>query len=113
MKNPHHCFRRLFHSLASVAVPLLSGALSAATPLDTNLIVNGDAEASPGASNYSVAAPPVGWTTTSNFSVVRYDATSSDANAMKPAVSAKFGGGVNFFAGGPNNADSSATQTID
>ena len=85
----------------------------AATPLDTNLIVNGDAEALPGAANYMDTLAPSGWTITSNFTVVRYSAATPSSGQLSPTESATFGGGANFFAGGPNNADSSASQVID
>ena len=88
---------------ANAPAPLLPAATSG------NLIVNADAETGAGASDCGVVAVP-GWTTQSNFSVYQYgcDGGEPDANSPGPANR-----GVNFFAGGPVNAASSATQTID
>lgn len=74
-----------------------------------NLIVNPDAEAGAGSSNGDVVPVP-GWTTQGNFTVVQYGASGGfpDVNAPGPTNR-----GANFFAGGPSNAASSATQTID
>jgi hypothetical protein len=88
-----------------------TSAVTLATTLNTNIIVNGDAEASAGAANFSTTAAPTGWTTTSNFTAVQYEASSP--NSMNNADSAAVGGGLNYFAGGPSNATSSASQTID
>ena len=115
----HYCRAvRIAAILIGVGVVSLLASLPnivAATPLDTNLIANGDAETSAGAANYTDTQAPAGWTTTSNFTAVRYSAGNSDPNAgqLTPTQSATFGGGTAFFAGGPNNADSSASQIID
>jgi hypothetical protein len=45
---------------------------AAATPLGTNLLVNGDAEAGDGSLSGSDVLPVPGWTTTNNFTVVSY-----------------------------------------
>lgn len=90
-----------------IAISLASASFgSLATPLNTNIIVNGDAEASVGAANFGTTAAPVGWTVASNFTAVQYAAGSFSASAAS-------GGGLNYFAGGPSNANSSASQTID
>jgi hypothetical protein len=68
---------------------------SAAIKLDSNLIVNADAEASAGADASGVLSP-TGWQTASNFT----------------ALTTNIGTGANCFAGGPSNGQSSATQTI-
>lgn len=89
---------------------LLGSGPALATPLDTNLVVNGNAEANVGAANFSTTVAPAAWTTTSNFSAVQYAAGgSADLNT---ADSAAIGGGPNYFAGGPNSALSTARQTI-
>jgi uncharacterized repeat protein (TIGR01451 family) len=76
-----------------------------------NLLTNSDAEAGEGSTvlpEGSVVAIP-GWQTTSNFTVIKYGVggfPSADAGA-------EISGGANFFGGGPANAESSASQTID
>jgi hypothetical protein len=74
-----------------------------------NLIVNGDAEAGSGSSSGNDVVPVPGWTTQNNFTVVQYAVGGGypDVNTPGPAER-----GANFFSGGPNNASSSATQTI-
>jgi len=75
-----------------------------------NLIVNGDAEAGVGSSSgFDVVVVP-GWTTSGNFTVVVYGAPGGFPTATDPGPSDR---GRNFFAGGPNNASSSASQIID
>ncbi|MCC6608923.1 MAG: PEP-CTERM sorting domain-containing protein [Burkholderiales bacterium] len=97
--------------VCAVATALIAFAgPAAATPLLSNLIVNGDAEASVGAASFSVAAAPTGWSTTSNFTAMQYAA--GGANELNNADSTAFGGGLNYFAGGPINALSTARQSI-
>ena len=74
----------------------------------TNLIANGDAEAGAGASDESVVSVP-GWTVSGNFTAVQYGAASGFPSLTDPGPSNR---GANFFAGGPNNASSSASQLI-
>lgn len=102
----------------SVFALLAIAALAAAAPLagrdsalpSGNLVQNPGAEASPGATTVTQIAPPAGWTTTSNFSAVAYE----DIHGFPTkAFAASVRGGANFFAGGPNNALATATQTID
>jgi hypothetical protein len=93
-------------------VPVYAKAPALLLPAATsdNLIVNGDAETGAGSSDgYSVVLVP-GWTTQGNFTVVQYAAGGGfpDVNTPGPAER-----GANFFAGGPVNVASSATQTID
>lgn len=95
---------------AAASALLALGGTAAATPLLSNLIVNGDAEASAGAASFASVAAPSGWSTTGNFTAMLYSAGgSSDLNS---ADSSAVSGGLNYFAGGPNNALSSARQSI-
>ena len=90
----------------TLALPVLANARNV-TAFGPNLIVNGDAENGLGSSDGSNVSVP-DWTTSSNFTAVAYG--SSDylpANSPGPTDR-----GSNFFAGGPSNASSSATQTI-
>jgi hypothetical protein len=102
---------RIQTAAAAVLYLLLGSAPALATPLATNLIVNGNAEANTGAAIFGLPAlPPTGWTTTSNFSAVQYAiGTSADLNTTD---SAAIGGGANYFAGGPSTALSTALQSI-
>ena len=75
----------------------------------SNLVVNGDAETGAGSADGSVVAVP-GWTTSGNFTVVQYGASGGFPAATDPGPADR---GSNFFAGGPSNGSSSATQTID
>jgi hypothetical protein len=83
-----------------------------AISLNTNLIVNGDAEdGSAGVNAYDVVSVP-GWTTTSNLSVYRYNSDGRFPNFVSPGPVNR---GNNFFGGGPANGfsnSSKASQTI-
>lgn len=79
-----------------------------------NLLVNGGAE-SPGAGasaphDYTVIAPPSGWTTTNGFSYLRYGV----GVFPRRLLSTRFGGQESFFASGYVNgsAPSTASQTV-
>src|SRR5712691_6106613 len=99
-----------------LALLALGGALSDPAPavaappaiFATNLIANGDAEAGVGSSDGSVVPVP-GWTVSGNFTAVQYGAPSGFPSLTDPGPSNR---GANFFAGGPNNASSSASQLI-
>jgi hypothetical protein len=100
---------------AAWIIPAIAAALFAstapgsATPIGSNILINGDAEAGIGsASGDDVEAIP-GWSTTSNFTVVQYGAPAFPT----AAVSTTIGGGANFFAGGLSTGLSTATQTLD
>jgi hypothetical protein len=80
-----------------------------ATPLGTNVLLNGDAEAGTGSASGNDVEPIPNWTTTSNFTVVQYGAPDFPDTSVSSAI----GGGKNFFAGGPSTTSSSATQTVD
>ncbi len=77
-----------------------------------NLIVNGNGEAGgPGsASGNDLIRPIPGWTPTGNFTVVQYGNSSGFPTTTDPGPSDR---GSNFFAGGPSNSSSSASQVID
>lgn len=74
-----------------------------------NLLVNGDAEASTGSSNGNVVAVP-GWSTTGNFTVVTYNPNFGGPTVDSPGPADR---GLNYFAGGPDNRLSTATQPVD
>ena len=78
--------------------------------LGVNLIVNGDAEAQVGAAGNDIVAP-AGWTTTGNLSAVSY--AEDTGGGPLPNTPGPTERGANFFAGGPDTALSTATQTVD
>ena len=105
---------------------LLSNPIHAVT-LGSNLIVNGDAELGQGdpignAVGGNIPTIP-GWTTTGNFSVLKYGATGFSftnpfgnvVNVTLPAtnVPGPSDRGTNLFFGGADRASSSASQLID
>jgi hypothetical protein len=102
--------RRALRTAALVASTLV-GASAWATPLLSNIIVNGNAEANLGDPNFGSVVVPAAWTTTGNFSATQYAAGGSlDLNT---AASLALGGGINYFSGGIDNGFSTASQSID
>jgi hypothetical protein len=103
---------RLRLALIVLAAPLaLAGSANAALP-SGNVIVNGDAEAGPGATNSTDAPVPPGWQVIPSFTAVVYGTGGFPSAADGAAI----GGGANFFAGGPDAGlgdTSAATQQID
>jgi hypothetical protein len=101
--------------LATVAalVPLAVFAAPAHAVLPPgNVIVNGDAEAGPGATNETDHPDLPGWAAIPNFTAVVYGTGAFPSVAQAPSI----GGGRNFFAGGPDAGFgdiSGATQQID
>lgn len=103
-----------------VRIRLYDGALSTAEiaaldrlPVGTegigaNLLRNPGGEEGQGSPSDGVVPLP-GWTTTSNFTAVLY----GTPNSPTIAESQRIDGGLNFFAGGPNNALSTAAQVVD
>ena len=87
---------------------LLLPATAAAQVPSGNLLSNGDAEAVPGSVDGTTLVPPPGWTTDGSLTEVAYGAP----EFLTTDDSASWGGGANFFAGGPDNAASSATQDV-
>lgn len=91
-----------------IALATLSTIYANQIVLTQNAIVNPGAEAGPGSGNGNDIEPIIpGWTTTGNFTVVAYGSSNEIATSGGPQF------GDNFFAGGPSNASSSATQTLD
>jgi hypothetical protein len=74
----------------------------------SNLVVNGDAEASAGASDNTEVVTPPGWHTTGQFTAVKYGASGGFPDASSPGPPDR---GLNLFEGG-NTATSTAAQTI-
>jgi hypothetical protein len=103
-------FHRRLGCSAALAIALAASPATAqaAIPAD-NLAVNPGAEASAGTTDPSVVAAPSGWTTSTGFTAVRYGTQDLPSTAHATQLRA----GLNFFAGGPNVAESTATQAID
>ena len=79
----------------------------------TNLIENGTAELGVGSTGgYDVLDVPE-WDTVGNFTVVNYGAGSGSSKFPDFDSPGPDDRGINFFAGGPGNATSSAVQIID
>ena len=70
--------------------------------LGSNLIANGGAEADVGATNRVSVVSPSCWTVESNLTAESYTVPGSPTTTF----------GLNYFAGGPDSAISTATQTI-
>lgn len=85
-------------------------ATAAPNALGGNLIVNGDAESSPGAPDDTTVLSPAGWKVSPHFSVVQYGASGGFPGLASPGPILR---GKNFFAGGPDAALSTATQHRD
>lgn len=96
---------RLLVATATLGVTL---ARPAAAQFGTNLIVNGNAESAAGSPTGDVVPVP-GFTTTGSFTVVPYTIGGGFPVATDPGPANR---GANFFAGGPDNASSAATQTF-
>lgn len=98
-------------AVAIAAIVMTAAPVAASASIfGSNLIVNGDAESGAGALNDSSTVAVPGFVTVGNFTAVVYNAPGGFPVTGDPGVSA---GGANFFAGGPNNANSSASQAID
>jgi hypothetical protein len=98
-------------ALAAVGAAVPAAAV-AAVP-GGNLLRNGDAQSGVGSGDSSTTAPvPVpAWTTTTAFTEHLYQTAGSFPG---PDASAAIAGGTQFFAGGPNAADTeTATQDVD
>ncbi|MCX6035492.1 MAG: hypothetical protein NTV38_11045 [Chloroflexi bacterium] len=97
-------------------VPVYANAPARSLPaavVSGNLIVNGDAEAGAGSNTCGVVSVVPGWTTQGNFSVSQYDCDAYDGEQPGADTPGPANRGLNYFAGGPDNTASSATQTID
>jgi hypothetical protein len=76
-----------------------------------NLIQNAGAEASMGSTDGTLVTAPIpDWTTTGEGNVVQYGASGGFPATTDPGPTDR---GTNFFGGGPNDALSTFTQTID
>ena len=89
---------------AAVAFVVVTNAL-----FGHNLVTNGNAEQGRGATDVSQVVKPDGWTTSGPFTVLKYGSPQFPS-ATDPGPPDR---GDYFFAGGPNNSQSSASQTID
>ena len=88
--------------LLALAVPVAASAAMG------NAVRNGNAERGKAAPSDSSVVVPTGWKTTGSFTAVRYGGSGLPGTAVAEAI----GGGKAFFAGGPANRASSATQTV-
>jgi len=88
--------------LLALAVPVAASAVMG------NAVRNGNAESGKAAAGDSSIVAPAGWKTTGNFTAVRYGGSGIPATSVAKAIR----GGKAFFAGGPSNRSSSATQTV-
>jgi hypothetical protein len=88
-----------------------SGTIHAGPIFGTNLIMNGNAEGGAGSTTgFQVIRPVPGWTPAGNFTVVQYGIGGGFPSTTDPGPVNR---GSNFFAGGPDNASSNASQVID
>jgi hypothetical protein len=90
----------------------MASAATAAAPkpiVSGELIKNGGAEIGNAVSDSSSKATPSGWTTTGNFTAVKYGAPGGFPDA---AASSAVSGGRQFFAGGPAATIATASQTV-
>lgn len=87
----------------------ISESALAATVYGSNLIINGNAESGPGSVGGYDLEPIPSWTISGNFTVVQYGAPGFPSLTIPDPTQS----GINFFAGGPNNASSSISQRID
>lgn len=94
-----------------LGVPVALGTASGPSARTGNLIRNGGAELGPAVSDDSSSVTSIpGWVKTGEFTVVKYGSPGGFPDAT---VASAVKGGKNFFAGGPANPDSGATQDID
>ena len=109
--RPRFSFGLLCVAIVAIGALLVAGPLSARpdTVPAGNLVKNPGAEDGAGAPDSTQHPALPSWTTTSFLTAVKYGTSGFPTVAMSAPIS----GGVNLFAGGPNNAKSTATQTID
>ena len=101
--------RSFVAALSLLALPLLT-ALPAHAQFGTNLIVNGDAESGAATPSGTTVEPVPGWNTAAGFTAVQYADTGGFPSLTDPGPAVR---GSNFFAGGPDNSFSEATQSVD
>jgi hypothetical protein len=91
----------------TLALTIAGTVAASPTVKSANLVKNGAAELGQAASNSGEVFAPQGWTTTGEFTQLRYGASGGFPDAT---ISKTIQGGKAFFAGG-NAAESTATQT--
>jgi hypothetical protein len=97
-------------TVAGIAVVFAGPARVAQSAATSNLLKNGGAELGSGAIDSSGVVKTIpGWVRTGNFTVVKYGSSGGFPDA---AASKAVAGGKQFFAGGPSNPNSRATQTV-
>lgn len=101
--------RTLTKALSVSILVLAAVAAKASGVLGSNLVINGDAESGAGGNGSAIIAAP-GFLSSGNFTVVTYSAGGGFPAPDDPGPSNQ---GLNFFAGGPNTPQSSATQSFD
>ena len=104
--------RRSFVLLQFLLVAALLVVLSAGATSITgdNVLVNGDAEASPGVApiDNSGVAPPDGWRVTGSFTAIKYGGS---GGYLLPGQG-PLDGGDNYFTGGPGSGIATARQIV-
>jgi hypothetical protein len=94
----------------AVGIAIPAALASSGLTVTTNLIKNGGAEIGLAAPDSATTVPAIAlWTKTGGFTTVVYGAPGGFPDA---AVSTAIKGGKNFFAGGPANPDSGASQVV-
>lgn len=101
--------RTLTKALSVSVLVLAAASAQASGVLGSNLITNGDAEADAGGNGSTIVAP-TGFHSSGNLTIVSYSTGGGFPAPGDPGPSNR---GLNFFAGGPNTALSSATQSLD
>jgi len=107
--------------LLLISIPLAARSAAVASPgrvanlYGHNLIVNGDAEAGPGATNDSTFITPTGWTNPSTPGAKGLTAiTYTSGQDLSSTTPGPVNRGKNYFYGGPSGGkDTSAEQRID
>ena len=116
MKAHHALLAKPLHQAAALAplalfAPLALLALASAPALASgNLLFNPGAEAGPASAVGEPVATVPGWTLDGNFTVVTYNPDFGGPSTASPGPADR---GLNYFAGGPSNGLSSASQTVD
>ena len=106
-KSLNRTARHALQVLLMLGLPWLAGQQAIASG---NLLINPGAESGP-ASDVGDAVDNVpGWTVVDGFTVVTYNDVFGGPDVVSPGPASR---GLNYFAGGPSNALSTATQTID
>ncbi len=98
--------RIALRAVASALVVSASSLTFAVGPFGPNLILNPGAEGGPGATSDTQHLPLPFWDLTGVLTPVHY------GTLVSPSAPGPTDRGANFFAGGPNNAISSATQVV-